>query len=26
MLDAYDTPVDFSDKKNIRPLIDFIEK
>ena len=26
MLDAYDTPVDFSDKKNIRPLIEFIEK
>jgi len=26
MLDAYDTPVDFSDKKNIRPLIEFIAK
>lgn len=26
MLDAYDTPVDFSDKENIRPLIEFIQK
>ena len=26
MLDAYDTPVDFSDKENIRPLIEFVLK
>lgn len=26
MLDAYDTPVDFSDKKNIKALIDFVLK
>jgi len=26
MLDAYDTPVDFSEKKNIKPLIDFVMK
>ena len=26
MLDAYDTPVDFSDKENIRPLIVFVLK
>ena len=24
MLDAYDTPVDFRDKDNIKPLIDFV--
>ncbi|MBR4555303.1 MAG: hypothetical protein IKO27_06890 [Ruminococcus sp.] len=24
MLDAYDKPVDFSDKENIRPLIEFV--
>ena len=26
MLDAYDTPVDFRKKENIRPLIDFVRK
>ena len=26
MFDAYDTPVDFSDKENIRPLIEFVLK
>ena len=26
MLDAYDTPVDFSDKENIKPLIEFVLK
>lgn len=26
MLDAYDTPVDFSNKENIRPLIEFVLK
>ena len=26
MLDAYETPVDFSDKENIRPLIEFVRK
>ena len=26
MLDAYDKPVDFSNKDNIRPLIDFVMK
>lgn len=26
MLDAYDTPVDFSDKENIKPLIEFVKK
>ena len=26
MLDAYDTPVDFSDKANIKPLMEFIRE
>ena len=26
LLDAYDTPVDFRDKENIRPLIEFVLK
>ena len=26
MLDAYDTPVDFSSRENIRPLIEFVLK
>ena len=26
MLDAYDTPVDFSDKANINPLIEYVKK
>jgi len=26
MLDAYDTPVDFSDKANIEPLIEYVKK
>ena len=26
MLDAYDTPVDFRNKENIRPLLDYVLK